>query len=119
MRISDWSSDVCSSDLCETIRLEQNYRSTGTILGAANGLIAKNTGRLGKALWTDGNDGAAIQLYAAFNEYDEPDFVVKRMSEHLDGRCAHADLALLYRRAEERRVGKAGVSKHRSWEGTE
>src|SRR3546814_19414509 len=129
MRISDWSSDVCSSDLCETIRLEQNYRSTGTILGAANGLIAKNTGRLGKELWTDGNDGEAIQLYAAFNEYDEADFVVNRMREHLDGRCAHADLAVLYRmgaqsrvldealiraRSEERRVGKECVSTCRS-----
>src|SRR3546814_6916752 len=104
MRISDWSSDVCSSDLCETIRLEQNYRSTGTILGAANGLIAKNTGRLGKELWTDGNDGEAIQLYAAFNEYDEADFVVNRMREHLDGRCAHADLAVLYRMGAQSRV---------------
>lgn len=89
---------------CETIRLEQNYRSTGTILGAANGLIAKNTGRLGKELWTDGNDGEAIQLYAAFNEYDEADFVVNRMREHLDGRCAHADLAVLYRMGAQSRV---------------
>ncbi|NGY06460.1 DNA helicase II [Solimonas terrae] len=89
---------------CETIRLEQNYRSTGTILGAANGLIAKNTGRLGKELWTDGNDGEAIQLYAAFNEYDEADFVINRIREHLDGRCALADLAVLYRMGAQSRV---------------
>ena len=48
----------------ETIRLEQNYRSTAGILKAANALIANNTGRLGKELWTDGGDGEAINLYA-------------------------------------------------------
>jgi DNA helicase-2/ATP-dependent DNA helicase PcrA len=89
---------------CETVRLEQNYRSTGNILGAANGLIAKNAGRLGKELWTDGSDGEPIQLYAAFNEYDEADFVINRMKEHLDGRCALADLAVLYRMGAQSRV---------------
>src|SRR5690606_28425146 len=61
---------------CETVRLEQNYRSTGTILNAANGLIARNTARLGKELWTDTGDGEPVQLYAAYNEYDEAEFVV-------------------------------------------
>jgi DNA helicase-2/ATP-dependent DNA helicase PcrA len=89
---------------CETIRLEQNYRSTGNILAAANGLIAKNAGRLGKELWTDGNDGEPIQLYAAFNEYDEADFVVARIKEHLDGRCALSDIAVLYRMGAQSRV---------------
>ena len=89
---------------CEVIRLEQNYRSTSTILRAANGLIARNLGRLGKELWTDGNDGAPIQLYAAFNEYDEAEFVVNRMREHLDGRCRHSDLAVLYRTSAQSRV---------------
>lgn len=89
---------------CETIRLEQNYRSTATILSAANGLIAKNVGRLGKELWTDGAEGEPIQLYAAFNEYDEAEFVINRIKEHLDGRCAHADIALLYRTGAQSRV---------------
>jgi DNA helicase II / ATP-dependent DNA helicase PcrA len=89
---------------CEVIRLEQNYRSTSTILRAANGLIARNLGRLGKELWTDGNDGAPIQLYAAFNEYDEAEFVVNRMREHLDGRCRYSDLAVLYRTSAQSRV---------------
>ncbi len=89
---------------CETIRLEQNYRSTAMILAAANGLIAKNAGRLGKELWTEGNEGEPIQLYAAFNEYDEADFVVNRIREYLDGRCAHADLAVLYRMGAQSRV---------------
>ncbi|WP_028007287.1 DNA helicase II [Solimonas flava] len=89
---------------CETIRLEQNYRSTGNILAAANGLIAKNAGRLGKELWTEGNDGEPIQLYAAFNEYDEAEFVVNRIKEHLDGRCALSDIAVLYRMGAQSRV---------------
>ncbi len=88
----------------EVVRLEQNYRSTGTILKAANGLIARNTNRLGKNLWTDVGDGEAIQLYAAFNEYDEAEFVAGRLREHLDGRCRHADLAILYRSNAQSRV---------------
>jgi DNA helicase-2/ATP-dependent DNA helicase PcrA len=88
----------------EIIKLEQNYRSTSTILKAANGLIARNSARLGKELWTDGNEGEAIQLYAAFNEYDESEFVIGRMKEHLDGRSRHADLAVLYRMSAQSRV---------------
>ena len=88
----------------EVIRLEQNYRSTGTILKAANGLIAKNTNRLGKNLWTDGGDGEQIQLYAAFNEYDEAEFVANRLREHIDGRSRHSDLAILYRSNAQSRV---------------
>jgi DNA helicase II / ATP-dependent DNA helicase PcrA len=89
---------------CEVVRLEQNYRSTGTILKAANGLIGRNSGRLGKNLWTDSGEGEPIQLYAAFNEYDEAEFVVNRMKEHLDGRCRHSDLAVLYRMGAQSRV---------------
>jgi DNA helicase II / ATP-dependent DNA helicase PcrA len=88
----------------EVLRLEQNYRSTGTILKAANGLIARNNGRLGKELWTDGQDGEPIQLYAAFNEYDEAEFVVGRIREHLDGRARASDMAILYRMSAQSRV---------------
>ena len=88
----------------EIIKLEQNYRSTGTILKAANALISKNNGRLGKNLWTEGRDGAPITLYAAYNEYDEAEFVVNRMREILDGRAAHSDLAVLYRSNAQSRV---------------
>ncbi|MGQ0503529.1 MAG: DNA helicase II [Panacagrimonas sp.] len=88
----------------EVIRLEQNYRSTAVILKAANGLIGKNTNRLGKNLWTDGAEGEPVQLYAAFNEYDEAEFVSHRIREHLDGRSRHADLALLYRSNAQSRV---------------
>jgi len=88
----------------EVIRLEQNYRSTGTILKAANGLISKNTNRLGKNLWTDGGDGEQIQLYASYNEYDEAEFVANRAREMLDGRCRYSDLAILYRSNAQSRV---------------
>ncbi|MDD3763013.1 MAG: DNA helicase II [Nevskiales bacterium] len=89
---------------CEIVRLEQNYRSTGTILDAANGLIARNTARLGKKLWTDTGEGEPIQLYAAFNEYDEAEFVINRVKEHLDGACAYSDIAVLYRMGAQSRV---------------
>ncbi|HVT34118.1 MAG TPA: DNA helicase II [Nevskiaceae bacterium] len=89
---------------CEIVKLEQNYRSTSTILKAANGLIGRNSGRLGKNLWTDGGEGEPIQLYAAFNEYDEADFVAARIKEHLEGRCRHRDLAILYRMGAQSRV---------------
>jgi len=89
---------------CEIVRLEQNYRSTGTILKAANGLIGNNTGRLGKNLWTDDREGEPIALYAAYNEYDEAEFVVNRMKEYLDGRGRHSDLAVLYRSNAQSRV---------------
>lgn len=88
----------------EVVRLEQNYRSTGTILKAANGLIARNAGRLGKNLWTEDGEGEPIQLYAAFNEFDEAEFIVNRMKSHLDGRCRYSDLAVLYRSNAQSRV---------------
>jgi DNA helicase-2/ATP-dependent DNA helicase PcrA len=97
----------------ETVRLEQNYRSTGTILKAANGLIAKNSGRLGKNLWTDSGDGETIQLYAAFNEYDEAEFVTTRMKSHLDGRCRYSDIAVLYRSNAQSRVLEESLIRNR------
>ena len=66
--IQQFSNDFSDSDI---IRLEQNYRSTSTILNAANKLISHNQGRLGKNLWTDGADGEPISIYGAFNEQDE------------------------------------------------
>ena len=62
-------------------RLEQNYRSTAVILGAANAIIAKNTDRMGKELWTAAKGGVPIRVYAAFNERDEADFVLERIRE--------------------------------------
>ena len=85
-------------------RLEQNYRSTGAILAAANGLIANNAARLGKTLWTSGAQGEPIRLYAAFNERDEAEFVCQRIREHVAHGGAHRDAAILYRSNAQSRV---------------
>ncbi len=85
-------------------RLEQNYRSTGSILAAANGLIANNSGRLGKTLWTSGEHGEPIRLYAAFNERDEAEFVCQRIRDHVAHGGLHRDVAILYRSNAQSRV---------------
>ncbi|KAB8312698.1 DNA helicase II [Erwinia endophytica] len=88
----------------ETIRLEQNYRSTNNILKAANALIANNNGRLGKELWTDGVDGEPIAIYCAFNELDEARFVVSRIKAWMENGGALNDCAILYRSNAQSRV---------------
>ncbi|MFR9721600.1 DNA helicase II [Aeromonas diversa] len=88
----------------ETIRLEQNYRSTATILKAANCVIANNAERLGKELWTEGAEGEPISLYAAFNEVDEARFVVGRLKEWRDKGGMLADCAILYRSNAQSRI---------------
>jgi DNA helicase-2/ATP-dependent DNA helicase PcrA len=79
------------------IRLEQNYRSTGNILKAANALIANNPSRLGKQLWTDDAEGEKIDLYAAYNEQDEARFVIDRISQARRRGESCNDHAILYR----------------------
>jgi DNA helicase II / ATP-dependent DNA helicase PcrA len=85
-------------------RLEQNYRSTGNILKAANTLISNNTGRLGKNLWTSGSDGERIKLYGAFNERDEAEFVMNRIREWMNQGGLRRDVAILYRSNAQSRV---------------
>ncbi len=80
-----------------TLKLEQNYRSTANILAAANALIANNPGRLGKQLWTDGEAGAQIELYAAYNEIDEARYVIERVQQWIAAGGRAQDCALLYR----------------------
>jgi DNA helicase-2/ATP-dependent DNA helicase PcrA len=87
-----------------TVRLEQNYRSTGNILNAANALIANNTDRLGKNLWTADEEGEAIQLYSAFNERDEARFIVDQIQEWVDDGGQHSEAAVLYRSNAQSRV---------------
>ncbi len=79
------------------VRLEQNYRSTGGILAAANALIAHNAGRLGKNLWTSGVQGEPIRIYAAFNERDEADFVMQRIRDWTQHGGQRREVAILYR----------------------
>ena len=88
----------------EMIRLEQNYRSTATILKAANALIGNNSGRLGKELWTDGNEGEPIALYAGFNEQDEARFIVERIEQGIRDGLARSEMAILYRSNAQSRV---------------
>jgi DNA helicase-2/ATP-dependent DNA helicase PcrA len=79
------------------IRLEQNYRSTGTILKAANALIDNNQSRLGKELWTDSSDGEPITYYSAYNEKDEARFVVDRIESWVAEGRSRNEIAVLYR----------------------
>ena len=87
-----------------TVRLEQNYRSTQTILQAANAVIAFNFGRLGKELWTAGEAGESITLYAGFNEQDEARFIVEQLEQWLDAGNNRASAAILYRSNAQSRV---------------
>ena len=88
----------------QTIRLEQNYRSTGSILKAANSVISQNAGRLGKELWTDAGDGEPIYDYAAFNEIDEARYVVSRVRDWVSQGNNHRECAVLYRSNAQSRV---------------
>ena len=80
------------------IRLEQNYRSTQTILDAANEVIAHNTGRKGKHLWTENSEGDKITVYTAYDDRDEARFIADTISEDLaNGKYKLSDHAVLYR----------------------
>ena len=88
----------------QVVKLEQNYRSSGTILEAANALIANNEDRMGKKLWTADDKGAPITLYSAFNEQDEARFVVEQIEQWLaKGRRAD-EVAIVYRTTAQSRL---------------
>ncbi len=88
----------------EVTRLEQNYRSTGTILKAANAVIENNTDRLGKSLWTDDADGEQIDLYSAFNEQDEARYIVGRIQSWISLGNSASGSAILYRSNAQSRI---------------
>ncbi len=92
--IQRFQSDFPDSHL---LRLERNYRSTSTILNAANQLIARNRGRLGKTLWTEAGNGELVGLYDAFNEQDEARFIAERVESWKRGGGNFFDTAVLYR----------------------
>ncbi|TXH59779.1 MAG: DNA helicase II [Thiothrix sp.] len=98
---------------CETIRLEQNYRSTGNILKAANALIDNNRGRLGKNLWTEGRNGTLLDLYAAFNELDEARYIAGRIKQWVDHGARRDEVAVLYRSNAQSRVFEAVFNEQR------
>src|SRR5258708_20736020 len=90
------------------LRLEQNYRSTATILEAANGVTAHNASRLGKNLFTQGARSQPLRLYTAFNERDEAEVVTHRIRERVAGGGARREIAIPYRsNAPTRGVGAA------------
>ena len=95
------------------IRLEQNYRSTSTILDAANALIAHNHGRLGKNLWTDGQQGERIRLYTAFNEQEEARFVVDAIGDWSARGRPLREVAVLYRSNAQSRVLEEALLRER------
>ena len=81
-----------------TILLEQNYRSTQTILSAANAVIAKNTARRAKNLWTDSGDGDLIKVYVGDDEHDEASFIAREIDRMSDeGISRPGDTAVFYR----------------------
>lgn len=86
------------------VRLEQNYRSTATILDAANAVIARNQGRLGKNLWTAGERGTPVRYYLAFNEQDEAHFVVQQIAQSVADGLDRRECAVLYRANAQSRV---------------
>ena len=88
----------------EVVKLEQNYRSQGYILDAANAIIAQNKARLGKNLWTDAGKGEPLRIYAAANDDEEARFIVDEVKAlHREG-MALSEMALLYRSNAQSRI---------------
>jgi DNA helicase-2/ATP-dependent DNA helicase PcrA len=85
-------------------KLEQNYRSSAAILEAANALIANNSTRLGKELWTSGERGEPVRVYCAYNERDEAAFVIGRIEQWIGGGGLRRECAILYRSNAQSRV---------------
>ena len=86
------------------VRLEQNYRSTGTILRTANGLIHKNAERLGKNLWTQAGEGEPVRVYAGYNDLDEARFIAERAQTWIHDGGSPDEIAVLYRSNAQSRV---------------
>ncbi|MBS1227934.1 MAG: UvrD/REP helicase [Proteobacteria bacterium] len=91
-------------DVANVIRLEQNYRSHGNILDAANALIKNNRGRLGKNLWTEAGAGEAIRVFEASSDLDEARLIVDEVRELARDGFARTQIALLYRSNAQSRV---------------
>ena len=89
----------------KVIKLEQNYRSTENILNAANAVIRNNVGRKDKTLWTDNSEGNKLELRQFDTAYDEAEYIVGDIREHVDkGDCLYQDNAILYRTNAQSRI---------------
>lgn len=91
----------------KVIRLEQNYRSTGSILKAANAVIANNENRKGKNLWTDSGDGEQITYYPARDERDESNYLAATVAREVRNGAKYSDFAVLYRTNAQSRIIEA------------
>jgi DNA helicase-2/ATP-dependent DNA helicase PcrA len=81
----------------KVVKLEQNYRSTQTILDAANAVVANNASRKAKALWTAGDEGERIRVFAASDEYAEARFVVSEVERLIEGGAPPREISVFYR----------------------
>ena len=99
--ILDFEKDFKSA---QTIKLEQNYRSTKSILKAANAVIKNNCERKEKALWTSNDEGEKIKIFTASNEHDESRFVANEIDKAVLGGAKYSDFAILYRTNSQSRV---------------
>ncbi|MDQ8037487.1 MAG: DNA helicase II [Pedobacter sp.] len=97
----------------DVIRLEQNYRSTASILAAANAVIANNAERLGKELWTQDAEGVPLRLYTAFNDLDEAQFIVREIVQAVSRGMARREIAILYRSNAQSRVLEEALIRER------
>ena len=97
----------------KVIKLEQNYRSTGTILSAANAVIANNKGRKGKKLWTDLGDGEKIDVLKTLDDKSEAQFVANRIAEAVKEGGKYSDHAVLYRTNAQSRAVEQSLTQNR------
>ena len=91
-------------NVSEIIRLEQNYRSHGYILDAANALIARNTSRLGKNLWTDSGMGELIRVFESPEDVFEASWVVDEVKDFINGNISPSNISILYRSNAQSRI---------------
>jgi DNA helicase II / ATP-dependent DNA helicase PcrA len=97
----DFERDYCADNI---IRLEQNYRSHGNILAAANAIIKNNRERLGKNLWTDAGEGEPIRAFEAYSDLDEARFIIDEIRELIRDGVPATQCAILYRSNAQSRV---------------
>ena len=96
---------------CDTILLEQNYRSTSTILNSANDVIKNNKHRKDKKLWTENGEGEKLQYYKALDEKDEAAYVVGEIDKLIENGVSRSDIAILYRTNAQSRVMEEALLK--------
>ncbi len=96
---------------CTTILLEQNYRSTSTILDSANDVIKNNKHRKDKKLWTENGEGDKIEYYKALDEKDEASYVVKKIEDLISNDTKKNEIAVLYRTNAQSRVMEEALLK--------